>query len=112
MIGVVILVSSLAAGTISGTIHDSTGGVVPGASITVRESGNEQRTVSGADGRFTVDTPANGEVVLIVRAQGFAEKEQRSPVGSQDVDIVLAPASLLENVTVTASRTEQRLGDV
>src|SRR5439155_15193338 len=30
----------------------------------------------------------------------------------RDLDVVLAPAVLLQDVTVTATRTEQRLGDV
>jgi len=112
MIGVLTLLSVLAGGTISGTVHDSTGAVVPGAAVTVRDSAGEQRTVAGADGKFTLETAATAGVVLLVRAQGFAEKQQPVQVGAQNVDIVLEPASLLESVTVTASRTEQRLGDV
>jgi outer membrane receptor protein involved in Fe transport len=112
MIGAVILISIVASGSISGVVRDSSGGVVAGALVTVRESDREQRAVTGTDGRFSVDTPSTGDVVLVVRAQGFAEKEQHSEGGAENVDIVLAPASLLENVSVTASRTEERLGNV
>ena len=98
--------------TLTGIVHDVSGGVVPGATVVIRSAGGEQRTVTGPDGRFTVDTSTPGNVTVIVRANGFAEKQQRVTAGAPDIDIVLAPATLLESVTVTATRTEQRLGDV
>jgi len=111
MMGVLILVATLVTGSISGTVQDSTGAVIAGATVVVRDGSSEQRTVSGPDGRFTIDVPASGQVTLIVRAQGFAEKQQPAASGAENVTVELAPASLLEDVTVTASRTEQRLGD-
>jgi len=104
---------ALAASSISGVVHDSTGGVVSGARVIVRAaSGPEQRVMTGPDGRFAVETSATGEVTVIVRAGGFAEKTERVSEGSRALDIVLSPATLLEEVTVTATRTEQRLGDI
>ncbi len=99
--------------SISGVVHDSSGGVVSGAAVIVRTaSGPELRVTTGPDGRFTVETTATGEVTVIVRAGGFAEKSERVSDSSKPLEIVLAPAGLLEEVTVTASRTEQRLGDI
>ena len=70
------LILALAA-SVSGIVHDSSGGVVSGAAVIVRSgSGPEQRTTTGPDGRFTIETPAAGDVTLIVRAGGFAEKTQ------------------------------------
>jgi iron complex outermembrane receptor protein len=96
---------------VTGTVKDSSGGAVPGAAIVVRtESGGDQQTVvSGPDGRFTIDN-VPPDATLVVRAGGFAEKRQGASGG--DVNIVLAPAALLETVTVTPTRSEQRLGDV
>jgi outer membrane receptor protein involved in Fe transport len=102
----------LAASSISGVVHDSSGGVVPGAAVIVRASGSEQRVTTGPDGRFTVDAPGTVDVVIVVRAGGFAEKMQRVDDVSRSISIELAPAALLEQVTVTPSRTEQRLGDI
>jgi outer membrane receptor protein involved in Fe transport len=103
---------ALAASSISGVVHDSTGGVVSGARVIVRAaSGPEQRVTTGPDGRFAVETSATGEVTVIVRAGGFAEKTERVSEGSRSLDIVLTPAMLFETVTVTPTRTEQRLGD-
>ncbi len=105
----------LTATSISGVVHDSTGGAVVGAAVIVRPvTGAERQTLTGPDGRFTVDTPEAGDVTIVVRAGGFAEKTERVGTGDRgrDVDIVVAPAALLETVTVTPSRSEQRLGDV
>ena len=68
--------------------------------------------VSGTDGRFVVETPASGAVTLIVRAPGFAEKQQTTEPNVTTVTVTLEPSSLREDITVTAARTEQRLGDV
>jgi outer membrane receptor protein involved in Fe transport len=99
--------------TLSGVVHDSSGGVVSGAAVIVRGgSGSEQRVTTGPDGRFAVETPETGEVTIVVRAGGFAEKIQKVPVSGAVIDVTVEPATLLETVTVTPTRTEQRLGDV
>jgi outer membrane receptor protein involved in Fe transport len=106
------LILALAA-SISGVVHDSSGGVVSGAAVVVRVgSGPEQRVTTGPDGRFSVETAGTGEVTVVVRAGGFAERTERVTDSARPLDIVLAPAALLETVTVTASRTEQRLGSI
>src|SRR5438128_665743 len=104
---------ALAASSVSGVVKDSTGDVVSGAAVIVRSaSGPERRATTGPDGRFTVDTPETDEVTVIVRAGGFAEKTEKVPAAhTGDVDVVLAPAGLFETVTVTPTRSEQRLGD-
>ncbi len=103
--------ASAAQTSISGVVKDETGGVVSGASVVVRGSaGVEQQTVTGPDGRFSLDA-VSGPATLVVRAGGFAEKSQ--PVsGTTEIEVVLVPASVFESVTVTPTRTEQRLGDV
>jgi outer membrane receptor protein involved in Fe transport len=113
IIVVLSLVAALAGGTISGVIQDQSGAVVPGASITVRSADGERIAVSGTDGRFIVETPGTGTVTLIVRATGFAEKTQQTEsANGSTVTVVLEPAALREDITVTAGRTEQRLSDV
>ena len=97
-------------GTVSGTVRDSSGTLVPGASVVVRTaSGIEERTTTGEDGRFGAPVTTGGDLVLIVRAEGFAEHRQTlaSAESRQNVDVVLSPATVTETVTVTAARTEQ-----
>ena len=99
--------------TVSGVVHDSTGALVAGAVVIVRSGGRDTRqTVTGPDGHFQVEVPQAGDVAIIVRAGGFAEGQQRTTAGARDVDIVLMPAALFEEITVTPSRTERRVGDI
>jgi outer membrane receptor protein involved in Fe transport len=112
-----LLVSMSAAqpAPLAGIVRDSSGRPVPGAAVVVRTaSGGEQQTVSGPDGRFTATVSTPGDIILIVRVDGFAE--QRRTIGSdarrQALEIVLSPATMSETVTVTASRVEQRIVDV
>src|SRR5882672_5576427 len=100
--------------SMSGTVHDLSGGVVAGATIVVRNGTKDAQAASGPDGRFTVNAPASTEVVVVVRAPGFAELRQTVPAGAPrtNVDLVLSPASVQEAVTVTATRSERRNGDV
>jgi iron complex outermembrane receptor protein len=102
---------ALAQSAITGVVRDETGAVVSGASILVRtETGLEQRAVTGPDGRFSLERGVEGQARLVVRAVGFAEREQAITPG--EVEVVLQLAPHLESVTVTPTRTEQRLGDV
>ena len=112
MIAVLSLLAALAGGTVSGVVKDTSGAVVAGASVIVRPaSGPEQRTVTGPDGRFSVESPAS-DLTVIVRAGGFAEKSEHVGATPAALDIVLSPATLAETVTVTPTRTEQRSGAV
>src|SRR5471030_68503 len=83
-----------------------------GAAVIVRVGTSEIRVTTGPDGRFTVDPVTTGDVTVTVRAGGFAEAVEHVTDASRAIDITLAPAGLLETVTVTPTRTEQRLGDV
>jgi outer membrane receptor protein involved in Fe transport len=100
--------------SMSGTVHDLSGGAVAGATIVVRHGSKDAQTASGPDGRFMVNAPASTEVVVIVRAPGFAELRQTVPAGAprNNLNLVLSPASVQEAVTVTATRSERRNGDV
>ncbi len=98
---------------ITGTVRDTDGGVVSGASILVRGGTRDQTVASGPDGRFTTRAPS-GDVVLIVRAPGFAELRHTLASGSSrtGLDLVVVPATVIEAVTVTATRGAQRTGDI
>jgi outer membrane receptor protein involved in Fe transport len=111
MLSALMLSLALAQAAVTGIVKDTSGGAVPGASVVVRTStGTEEQTVTGPDGRFTLDKIPEGPATLIVRAGGFAAHEQ--PLSGTSLEIVLSPAGLLETVTVTAARTEERLGNI
>ena len=106
------LALSLVQQTVTGVVRDQSGGVVSGATVIVRtDSGTEAQTVTGPDGRFTVEAASGTGATLVIRAGGFAEKRQPVSV-SEALEIGLAPATLLETVTVTPSRTEERIGNI
>jgi iron complex outermembrane recepter protein len=108
---VVAPVLAAAQTAITGIVRDETGAVVAGASILVRtDSRLEQRAVTGSDGRFSLQRGVDTGARLVVRAVGFAPREQEITPGEMEVVLQLAPH--LESVTVTPTRTEQRLGDV
>ncbi len=104
-----LLALALAQAAVTGVVKDTSGGAVPGASVVVRTDAGERHTTTGPDGRFTVEG-VSGQATIIVRAGGFAEKQQT--LTPSDNEIVLAPAALLETVTVTPTRSEQRLGNI
>jgi outer membrane receptor protein involved in Fe transport len=111
MILAVLLMLAQAVPGLTGIVKDTSGGAVPGASITIQaESGADAKTViAGPDGRFAFDSVPAG-AVLIVRAGGFAELRRTVNAG-ETLEVVLQPPSILETIVVTPARTEQRLGD-
>src|SRR5688572_33228058 len=106
-----LVASSAAAQTVSGVVRDPTGAVISGAAVIVRTpAGVDKQVVTGPDGTFSLGGGLPADAELVVRSVGFAEHVQR--LANRDVDIVLQPAGVLQEVTVTPTRTEQRLGDV
>lgn len=78
------------------------------------------------DGRFAFAALTESEGTLIVRANGFAQSEQKWRVAQNEANeaieaneaneaseltIILAPAPLSEQVTISATRTTTRLGE-
>lgn len=108
---VFLLTLSLVQSALTGVVTDPTGGAVSGATVVVRGvSGPEQRTLTGPDGRFSIASPPDGQVTITVRSVGFAVYRQ-TVASPGEVSIELAPAAVMESVTVTPTRTAQRLGD-
>jgi len=90
-------------GTVAGVVHDPTGAVVVGASVTLRDGSREQRTSTGGDGHFSFNQPPSAASKVVVRAPGFAEAVV--PADGPELDVRLTPATLVSAVTVTATRT-------
>jgi outer membrane receptor protein involved in Fe transport len=104
------------AGTlIEGTVQDQTGAPVASAEVILKNKSSlisEGRTDAG--GHFKLAAPTIQGTTLVVRAQGFAPFNRELDTIQQyssELIIMLSPASLSEQVTVTATRTETRLGE-
>lgn len=83
---------------VSGIVLDEKNDGLPGVSVVLKET--MRGTTTGADGRFSLETPDNA--VLIFSFVGYQKQEM--PVGNQDnLSIKLVPeASTLNEVVVTA----------
>lgn len=94
--------------SIEGIVRDSTGAVVPNAKVTMRAMSTNRARIVRTDQRgfFRAQQLPVGEYALVVEQQGFAPYRQRGlqlMLGSTiRLDIVLAPASATQNVTVNA----------
>src|SRR5580658_2939667 len=72
--------AQVTAGNISGTVRDPSGGVVPDASVTLRNSatGIQQYTKTNADGLYAFPSVAVGQYDLDVTTSGFRPYKRTS----------------------------------
>src|SRR6185436_2718224 len=93
--------------SLSGTVVDSSGGVIPGADVKVKNNGTgaEFNTVSGSDGGFTVPSLPGGSYSVTVSLMGFKTAVLNNVTLNAaipaNVKVTLAVGTLEENVTVT-----------
>ena len=92
--------------SLSGIVVDSSGGVIPGADVKVKNvgTGAEATAVSGSDGGFTIPSLTGGTYSVTVSLMGFKTAVLNS-VSLQaavpaNVKVVLAVGAVEENVTV------------
>ena len=95
-------------GTITGTVADATGAVVPGASITITNMGTQTKesTVATDTGNFTIPSVSAGKYEVAVSAPGFSRSVQQGiqvqVAMTIRLNVVLQVGSATESVTVTA----------
>ena len=68
------LIAQSDTGRVTGTVADTTGAAIPGATITVTNTGTNatQTVTSGGTGDFTVSALPTGNYHITVAKQGFA----------------------------------------
>ena len=96
-------------GQISGTVTDAGGGVMPGATVSIKNAGTNQvrETTTGADGAFAFPDLLAGTYDISVSVQGFKTYEQKGiALGATERlalrTIALEVGQLQETVTVTS----------
>ena len=94
--------------TVSGRVTDPQGAVVPGVTVTARqtETNRTAETVTGNDGRFRFPYLKIGPYEVTARVQGFAPttRSVTPPVGSVfDLSMALSVESVTTTVSVTAA---------
>ncbi|MGD0912030.1 MAG: TonB-dependent receptor [Terracidiphilus sp.] len=95
--------------TITGTVKDSAGAVLPGATVTVtnRDTGVTYTTPTNGDGVYSIPNVPVGIYALEVRHGGFKTYTQTgiSPLASQEIraDVIMTVGATSETVTVSAA---------
>jgi hypothetical protein len=95
--------------TISGIVTDNTGGIVPGANVSIKHNatGVAQESITNADGSFSFPNMNSGSYTVTVSLQGFKTVVVNNVVitaGSPaSVRATLEVGGLTEQVTVTSS---------
>ena len=98
-------------GAIEGTVTDTTGGVLPGVTVTVTNAGTavEQNVVTDDSGRFRVLYLNPGAYTVAAELSGFKKfvrVDNQVRVGDVvRVDVVLEAGGVTETVSVTAQRS-------
>jgi hypothetical protein len=95
--------------TLSGTVRDTSGGFVPGAKITLTNSGTglSRTTDTDSEGRYSLTNLEPGSYALRTDHEGFKAALHEGIVltvgGSTNIDVVMQIGSGTEVVTVTAA---------
>jgi hypothetical protein len=116
-VAAVDLNAQVASGTIVGTVRDSSGAIVPGASITCKsvETGVTRMVVAGELGTYTIPALPVGTYDLEVSIAGF-KTEVRKSIGvnvgaSVDVNFTLTVGAAAEEVVVSAEAPQVNTTD-
>jgi len=96
---------------IHGTVHDQQGYLVPSARVQVQGTTPSLTTISARDGSFRLNVVPREKLTLSVDAPGFAHFVMSLPAEKDEVDIVLLPAPVWQEVNVTANRAGTSWGD-
>ena len=97
-------------GTILGTVHDSSGAVIPGATVTLTNAGTSAQRVETSDGsgNFIFSNIDIGVYKLTITAQGF-EAFSQTDIGitareSRHIDAAMQLGASNQTVTVVAQQ--------
>ena len=104
-------------GRISGVVRDASGATVPGVIVTVTNqgTGTSKTANTPADGTYAVTGLPAGAYTVTADLPGFRRvilKDQQLTAGGTLTADVTLEAQLLAEVTVTAMKREQAVGDV
>jgi len=104
-------------GRISGVVRDASGATVPGVIVTVTNqgTGTSKTANTPADGTYAVTGLPAGAYTVTADLPGFRKvilKDQQLTAGGTLTADVTLEAQLLAEVTVTAMKREQAVGDV
>lgn len=103
-----LALAQVTSGTISGIVRDSTGGVIPGVTVDVKnlDTGIPRNTISDEQGRYRAPSLALGSYEVRAQKEGFQTEVRRGielTVGREaTVDVVLQVGAVSQTVQITA----------
>src|SRR5687768_9115590 len=106
---------------IQGTVADSSGGLLPDATVTLtnKENNAKQTTTTSGDGFYRISGLAPGSYSLVVEKTGFKRQAFENVVvnaeATQGLDVVLTTGEVAETVTIveeTGQALETENGNV
>ena len=110
-------ISSQRSLSISGRVVDRNGAAIPNATIRLASNNSDQvlNAVADGNGVFTLGNVPSGSYRLEILSNGFARSVQTIDVNETAAsipDVVLSPAQLSAEVTVTATRSVESIAAV
>jgi hypothetical protein len=107
-----IAIAQTITGSISGAVMDQTGGMIPGATVTLtsEKTGQARGSTSDSEGRFNFAALQPGAYALKIERAGFQTLEQRGVILSANEnlalgDLKLQPGQVSETVSVMSEGT-------
>src|SRR6185503_15330684 len=104
-----VAIAQTITGSISGAVMDQSGGMIPGATVTLssEKTGQSRGSTTDSEGRFNCAALQPGSFLLKVEKQGFQTYEQREIILSANeklalADVKLQPGQVSETVSVTS----------
>src|SRR5436190_15440097 len=102
-------VSAQSTASISGLVKDSSGGVMPGVSVVIKNdsTGASTESITDADGRYKAEALGAGSYTVTASLSGFktavAKAVRLAPGQPVTIPLTLEVGSLSETVTVASS---------
>ena len=96
-------------GTLLGTVRDQSGGVVPGATVTItnKETNYSLNKITGSDGAYVFTPIKTGTYTVTAEATGFQKTAQVGVVVNIQqqalADLTLVPGNVTQSIQVTAA---------
>ena len=94
-----------ATGNVFGDVTDTSGGVLPGASVTISGEAGTRSTVTGTDGAFRFLNLDYGDYTVSISMQGFGTVNRKVTIvtgSSSQVSVSLAVGTMSDTIEVTA----------
>jgi outer membrane receptor protein involved in Fe transport len=111
LVGMMLFLSAIqsayaaADGAVSGIVRDSSGAVVSDATVSLLTA---QKAVvasakTDAQGKFAFSDIPQGSYLLVVSSRGFADRRQAVTAASGDIEVIVEPRPIIEEVTITTN---------